>query len=210
MLDTHCKRKAEAEDMYRRAIVVEPNHAYGLYNLAVLLEEKTSSMKNTGNIDENTYQSQMLEVESFYRRAVQVDASDATTMADYGRFLLMKLEDIKNAEAVLKKAVAIDVNHEVALFHLGMLHARYTNKHPTAEEYFRKVLSKNPKHVACSHNLARLLIDNMVRESSVQGAGKSAQRRDELMTEAMDLYEGAIAAADDVRELTYYYDVMTY
>ena len=42
MLDTHCKRKSEAESLYRRAIEGEPNHSFALYNLAVLLEEKLS------------------------------------------------------------------------------------------------------------------------------------------------------------------------
>lgn len=40
MLDTHLKRKEEAEGLYRRAIDIESRHAYALYNLAVLLEEK--------------------------------------------------------------------------------------------------------------------------------------------------------------------------
>lgn len=40
MLDTHCKRKDDAESLYRRAIHEEPNHPFALYNLAVLLEER--------------------------------------------------------------------------------------------------------------------------------------------------------------------------
>jgi tetratricopeptide (TPR) repeat protein len=40
MLDMHCKRKDEAESLYRRAIDEEPSHPFALYNLAVLLEER--------------------------------------------------------------------------------------------------------------------------------------------------------------------------
>ncbi len=41
LLDTHLKRKDEAEDFYRKTLDIEPKHAYALYNLAVLLEENT-------------------------------------------------------------------------------------------------------------------------------------------------------------------------
>lgn len=40
MLDTHCKRKDDAESLYRRAIHEEPSHPFALYNLALLLEER--------------------------------------------------------------------------------------------------------------------------------------------------------------------------
>jgi tetratricopeptide (TPR) repeat protein len=40
MLDMHCKRKDDAESLYRRAIDEEPSHPFALYNLAVLLEER--------------------------------------------------------------------------------------------------------------------------------------------------------------------------
>lgn len=40
MFDTHCKRKREAEELYRIALHEEPDHIFALYNLAVLLEER--------------------------------------------------------------------------------------------------------------------------------------------------------------------------
>ena len=40
MFDTHCKRKREAEKLYRIALHEEPDHIFALYNLAVLLEER--------------------------------------------------------------------------------------------------------------------------------------------------------------------------
>ena len=40
MFDTHCKRKREAEELYRTALQEEPDHIFALYNLAVLLEER--------------------------------------------------------------------------------------------------------------------------------------------------------------------------
>ncbi len=43
LLDTHLRRKFDAEAFYRKTLDIEPKHAYALYNLAVLLEEKTFS-----------------------------------------------------------------------------------------------------------------------------------------------------------------------
>lgn len=49
MLDTHCKRKDDAESLYRRAIIEEPSHPFALYNLALLLEERLA-LTATANI----------------------------------------------------------------------------------------------------------------------------------------------------------------
>lgn len=100
MLDTHCQRKREAEDLYRRALGVEPNHSYALYNLAVLLEDKNTSLtaefKKIQATSQDLAQEEMEklareelgrrdEVCELYRRAVEADPRDGTTVADYGR-----------------------------------------------------------------------------------------------------------------------------
>ena len=106
MLDTHLKRKEEAEGLYRRALAVEPRHAYALYNLAVLLEERYSTQLITQaqtsaeiaatmgpNIaaameDQElraTDQQRREEMLALYQRAVEADPRDPTTLADYGR-----------------------------------------------------------------------------------------------------------------------------
>jgi len=99
MLDTHCKRKDEAEILYRRSLEVEPRHSYALYNLAVLLEEKYSKLDRAADSASggesalsygedgvvSTKEARKLEVCELYKRAVEADPRDATTIADYGR-----------------------------------------------------------------------------------------------------------------------------
>ena len=101
MLDTHCKRKEEAESLYRRSLEVEPRHSYALYNLAVLLEEKYSKLDHAaanaafGSDEEakaaataaaaSAKETHRSEVCKLYQRAVEADPRDATTVADYGR-----------------------------------------------------------------------------------------------------------------------------
>lgn len=108
MLDTHLKRKDEAEALYRRALDVEPRHAYALYNLAVLLEERYSSdliaqARTSAEVastmgpniaaameDPSTKAKDLQTREailSLYQRAVEADPRDVTTLADYGRYV---------------------------------------------------------------------------------------------------------------------------
>lgn len=110
MLDTHLKRKEEAEALYRRALEVEPRHAFALYNLAVLLEERYSvnlitqaatsaevaatmgpniaaAMEDPEFKEKDLKQRQ--EILQLYQKAVEADARDTTTLADYGRCVLV-------------------------------------------------------------------------------------------------------------------------
>lgn len=106
MLDTHLKRKPEAEGLYRRALEVEPRHAFALYNLAVLLEERysveliaqaaesaeiasTMGPNIAASMEDPDFKEKDLkkreEILGLYQRAVEADPRDTTTLADYGR-----------------------------------------------------------------------------------------------------------------------------
>jgi len=108
MLDTHLKRKAEAEGLYRRALEVEPRHAFALYNLAVLLEERysvelitqaaesaeiatTMGPNIAASMEDPDFKEKDLkkreEILGLYQRAVEADPRDTTTLADYGRYV---------------------------------------------------------------------------------------------------------------------------
>lgn len=92
LLDSHLKRKEEAEIYYRRTLEIEPRHAYALYNLAVLLEEKHFSPESLANKrNEETLATQKAETCAFYRRAAEADPRDSTTLADYGRLTIYLL-----------------------------------------------------------------------------------------------------------------------
>lgn len=109
MLDTHLKRKEEAEGLYRRALEVEPRHAFALYNLAVLLEERysvdliaqaaasaeiasTMGPNIAAAMEDPDFKEKDLkkreEILGLYQRAVEADPRDTTTLADYGRYEL--------------------------------------------------------------------------------------------------------------------------
>ena len=93
MLDTHLKRKEEAEALYRRALAMEPRHAYALYNLAVLLEERYSQYVRSlspalASVPEEQTKDQAMrqEIQTLYQRAVDADPRDTATLADFGRY----------------------------------------------------------------------------------------------------------------------------
>lgn len=44
LLDSHLKRKTEAEVLYRKCLETQPRHAFALYNLAVLREEMVNNI----------------------------------------------------------------------------------------------------------------------------------------------------------------------
>ena len=136
MLDTHCNRKEEAEVFYRRALDVDPKHSYALYNIAVLLEE--IALERNGEEGK-------LEIASFYKRAVEADSRDVAAVADYGRYLLVRLDDYKNAEPLLVRAVRMDDENEVALYNLGLLNHKYKQPAVLSEalDMYRRLVGKN-------------------------------------------------------------------
>ena len=94
MLDTHLKRKEEAESTYRTCLQSEPKHAFALYNLAVLLEERLFGSASSYQSSQKGQQQKKDEILGLYRKAVEADPRDASTMADYGRFLLVRYDPI--------------------------------------------------------------------------------------------------------------------
>lgn len=165
MLDTHLERKKEAEQLYRKAIVSAPGHAYALYNLAVLLEEEERKKGNVQNVLSEAEIAKaasnpvILEVRDLFARAAQADQKDADICADYGRFLLMRLGDVDNAEIHLHKALQLSPKNEVALFHMGSL--LYKNKQDLLSAYscLISLVNINGKHLPGRQQLARVLID---------------------------------------------------
>ncbi len=61
------------------------------------------------------------ELLDLYRRATEADPRDGTTLADYGRYVYVRLQDLDQAEPLLLAALKLDPHCEVALYHLGNL-----------------------------------------------------------------------------------------
>jgi hypothetical protein len=123
LLDTHLKRKSDAEIFYRRTLEVEERHSYALYNLAVLLEEKhfhaKQSLEKAPADSEN--KKYVEEVGGFYRRAAECDARDPNTLADLGRFLYLYGENPVSSEPILIGSLKLDPRCETALYYLALL-----------------------------------------------------------------------------------------
>lgn len=128
LLDTHLKRKEEAEQYYRLTLYIESRHAYALYNIAVLLEEKYFNSHEASDppmSEEEKIQDKKHKVEevtTFYRRAAESDSKDAATIADFGRFIYLHGDNPFQAEAILIAALRINPKSEVALYYLSLLH----------------------------------------------------------------------------------------
>jgi tetratricopeptide (TPR) repeat protein len=189
LLDTHLLRKSEAEQYYRRALEVEPRHAYALYNLAVLLEEKYA---NSDIYKEITDESQRLaimdkrqEVCALYQRAAEADQKDATTLADYARYIFVRLDNATVAEPMFVAALKLDPGCEVALYHLALVFYKDNRDIDRAEVLIRELLKVAPQHANGMLTLARLLAD------SGQKATKSA-KKDHQLEEAAAVYERAV------------------
>ncbi len=65
------------------------------------------------------------ELFSLYKRAAEADPKDPTTLADYGRYVYIRMNNHDQAEPLLMAALKLDATCEVALYHLGILVHRY-------------------------------------------------------------------------------------
>lgn len=215
LLDTHLQRKNEAELLYRRAIEIEPRHAYALYNLAVLLEEKFANdgiflpqvSNAAGTMSPDAVRQKKQEAGLFYQRAAEADPRDATTLADYGRYIFVRLENAVMAEPLLSAAIKLDSNCEVAVYHLALLY--YRDKKSThldeAEGLLRQVIAQNPQHANAMLTLARLFSDAVQTIHQKNGnttgvvprawAGKS---KEAVAEECVSLYERAVQLSKEV------------
>ena len=118
LLDSHLKRKEEAEILYNKCLEAQPRHAFALYNLAVLREEITGNMINKSSasqhalnilrskeetsdsieqqkaehesniISEEEQQELLADVSKLYERSVEADPNDFTALADCGRYII--------------------------------------------------------------------------------------------------------------------------
>jgi Tfp pilus assembly protein PilF len=199
MLDSHCNRSDDAEGLYERAIQQEPKHAFALYNLAVLREEKLMMLEATEVMEDTKVHSSIKTqrrraVMELYRRAHDSDPNDATTAADYGRFLLSRMDDAEQSEKVLLKSLELDKNQLVGLYNLGVLkHKHHGGEadgvekkafYENAEQLYTKLLTLNPKHAAGLQQMGRLEVEFFKLT-------KDASR----MTNAQQYYERAIKFA---------------
>jgi protein O-mannosyl-transferase len=212
LLDTHLHRKNDAERYYRRAIEIEIRHAYALYNLAVLLEEKyatdgifkieindttdTNTNTNTNPTDIMKFKQ---EVAIFYQRAVEADPRDATTLADYARYLFVRMENIEMAEPLFLAALKLENTCEVACYHLAALYMKMKKNFDKAEQLLKELLSRNPQHMNATLTLARLLSDQIqTLSTATNNVNANGKKKEELIDDCIVYYERSVNLSKEV------------
>lgn len=221
LLDTHLQRKRDAERLYRAAVEIEARHAYALYNLAVLLEEQYASeglfltpeaaaslqtasatsanssssvpKQDTDKLQEQQRKRQ--EVGVFYQRAAEADPRDATTLADYARYIFVRLDRGSMAEPLFQAALKLDSACEVALYHLALLYVKEKKLLDQAELLLKQLLTISPQHANGTLTLARLLADQV---QAMSKAGGTSSSREPLVEETLSCYDRAIQLTKEV------------
>lgn len=221
LLDTHLQRKRDAERLYRAAVEIEARHAYALYNLAVLLEEQYASeglfltpeaaaslqtasatsanssssvpKQDTDKLQEQQRKCQ--EVGVFYQRAAEADPRDATTLADYARYIFVRLDRGSMAEPLFQAALKLDSACEVALYHLALLYVKEKKLLDQAELLLKQLLTISPQHANGTLTLARLLADKV---QAMSKAGGTSSSREPLVEETLSCYDRAIQLTKEV------------
>jgi len=105
-------RWAEAEEMYRKTIEINPNYANAYYNLGNLLAKDESRLK---------------EAEESYRKAIESSPTYADTYNNLGA-LLYKQSKIDEAKKVFQTSVELDKSHILSNLGLAAIYKKQGNQ----------------------------------------------------------------------------------
>ena len=134
-----------------------PNHGFAVYNLAVLLEEKSAKAKmNQEETKGEEEDEEMERIEELFINATRILPTDPTVLADAGRFLISSRRDEIGGRDLLIKALQIDRSSEVALFNLSIWNITKGGSENEAKGMLEKLVKLNPRHVPALGHLARL------------------------------------------------------
>lgn len=130
---------SKAEELYRKAIELDPDDAFAYNNLG-------NSLKNLKRYDE---------AEEFYRKAIEINPNNALVYYNLG-ITLDELRRYGEAEIVLRKAIELDPNYAIAYNNLGIT-LRNLKHYDEAEELYRKAIELDPNNVFPYNNLTLVL-----------------------------------------------------
>jgi serine/threonine protein kinase len=134
----------KAEEAYRSAIRLRPNHADTHNNLGILL----------GNLK------RIAEAEREYREAIRINPNFAEAHTNLGN-LLDNLKRVEEAEREYREAIRINSNYAEVHYNLGNL-LDNLKRVEEAEREFREAIRINPNYAEAHINLGNLL-DNLKR-----------------------------------------------
>jgi protein O-mannosyl-transferase len=172
----------QAEDLYRKAIELNPD-APSYINLGSVLSE-----------DKARYS----EAEAAYRKAIELDPNIAAAYYNFGTILAKDETRYSEAEAAYRKAIELDPNYARAFNNLGTMLAKGETHHTEAEAAFRKAIELNPNYAGAYYNLGNLLFKDETRHSEAEAAYRKAIELDP--DDAAAYYNlGYVLAKDETR-----------
>jgi len=175
-------RLQEAEEVYRKAINVDPNNAETLTLLGAFLviqnrlaEAEDFCLKaiQVNPKFEGSYpvlgeiflkQNRYIEAEKAFCRAIQINPNDADVFNNLG-VIFKKQNRLKEAKEAFQNAIKVDSNNTNAYHNLGML-LEMQNCLQEAEDSYQKAIQTNPNSAVTYYHLGELLFRrNHVKES---------------------------------------------
>lgn len=146
---------SRAEELYRKAIEIDPNYAVAYSNLGYILH-------TLERYDE---------AEVAYRKAIEIDPNYAIVYYNLG-ITLDELKQYDEAEKSYRKALALDPNNVSAYYNLGKV-LNDLKRYDEAEAAYRKVLEINPNHTDAYRNIG-ILLNDLKRYDEAEAAYRKA------------------------------------
>ncbi len=135
------KDPLRAEQLYRKAIEIDPNHAFAHSNLGYTLNEL------------KRYE----EAEAALRRAIELDPNLTAPHNNLGS-VLNELKRYEEAEAVLRRAIELDPSYAIAHSNLGSVLSD-SKRYEEAEAALRRAIELDPSDALAHSNLGSVLSD---------------------------------------------------
>lgn len=149
----------EAVAAYRRAIELDPSHAWPWYNLGLLLTNKLQRHE---------------EAEAAYHRAIELDSSYSWPWISLGDLQTDKFRHHEEAEKAYRRAIELDPNHAVPWNNLGILLTDKFQRHEEAEVAYRRAIELDPTDAFPWNNLGNLLTDEFYCHEEAEAAYRRA------------------------------------
>ncbi len=150
---------SKAEELYRKAIEIDPNYVAAYNNLGVTLRDLKRHE----------------EAEKAYRKAIELDPNYALAYINLG-VMLRDLKRPDEAEAVHRKAIELDPDDAAAYNNLGVT-LRDLKRYDEAVEAYRKAIELDPDDADAHSNLI-VLLRVLNRETEAIGIAESTQDLD--------------------------------
>ncbi|MGA9993983.1 MAG: tetratricopeptide repeat protein [Pyrinomonadaceae bacterium] len=151
--------KVKAEELYRKAIKLNPDYTEAYIYLGYLLSKDEARQK---------------EAEKLYRKAIELNPNLAITYYCLGALLDKDAARQKEAEELYRKAIKLNPNDADAYSSLGILLSKDEARQEEAEAAFRKTIELNPNEADVYYNLGYFLDGNLARQKEAEDAYRKA------------------------------------